>query len=135
MKRAILVTLSCILIITGLLAAISCSTPSETTQPPGTETQVKPTGTATAPGPDFKPVAVTIENFAYSPASLTVPVGTTVTWTNNEATAHTVTSKTGLFDSEIMNKGDTFSYTFSDRGVFEYYCTIHPTMNGIVTVE
>jgi plastocyanin len=135
MKKIILLTLSCMIIIAGLLAAISCGTSTQTTTTaPGTGTQVKPPPGSTT-GPDFKPAAVTIENLAFSPASLTVPIGTTVTWTNNDATAHTVTSKTGLFDSGIMNRGDTFSYTFNDQGVFEYHCTIHTTMNGTVTVE
>jgi plastocyanin len=121
MKRTILLTMSCVLVITGLLAAISCGTSTQTTtQPPGTQTQA---------------AAVTIQNLAFSPSALTVPVGTTVTWTNNDSTAHTVTSKTGLFDSGIMNQGATFSFTFNNKGVFEYHCTIHTTMNGTVTVE
>ncbi len=127
MKRTILLTMSCILIIVGLLAAISCGTSYQSTTPP-------PTTPTQGPGTP-QTNAVTIQNLAFSPAALTVAVGTTVTWTNNDATTHTVTSKTGLFDSGPLNKGGTFSYTFNSKGVFEYHCTIHPSMNGTVTVQ
>lgn len=81
---------------------------------------------------------------AYSPLELTVPVGTTVVWTNDDAIAHTVTSGTsdgssgsadGIFDSGFMNAGDTFSYTFDEPGEFPYFCLPHPWMIGKVIVE
>ena len=84
---------------------------------------------------------VTIENFAFMPAELTVPVGTTVVWTNEDSVAHTVTAgtpdspDTALFDSGDMNQGDTFSYTFDEPGSFAYFCTIHPNMTATVIVE
>ncbi len=78
---------------------------------------------------------MTIENLAFSPAALTVPIGTTVIWTNNDATTHTVTSNTGLFDSGSLNNGATFSFTFNTKGTFEYHCTIHTTMHGTITVQ
>jgi plastocyanin len=78
---------------------------------------------------------VTIENIAFSPSSITVPVGTTVTWTNKDSFSHTVTSDTGLFDSGEMSQGSTFSHTFNDKGTFSYHCTIHTTMHGTVTVQ
>jgi plastocyanin len=79
---------------------------------------------------------VAIENFAFAPAALTVPVGTTVTWTNQDSDAHTVTStgKGGPLNSKAMNTGDTFSYTFTKAGTFPYLCTIHPFMTATVTV-
>jgi len=128
MKRNILLTVSCVLIIVGLLAAVSCGsstpattpTPGTTTPPPTTQTQAN---------------AVTIQNLAFSPATLTVSVGTTVTWTNKDSTTHTVTSNTGLFDSGFLNNGATFSFTFNTKGTFEYHCSIHTTMHGTVTVQ
>jgi plastocyanin len=121
MKRTILLTLSCMLIITGLLAVVSCSSSSQTTTPP-----------ATTPSQSN---AVTIQNLSFSPANITVSVGTKVTWTNKDSVTHTVTSDTGLFDSGQLSPGSTFSYTFNNKGVFNYHCTIHATMHGTVTVE
>jgi plastocyanin len=119
-----------VLIIAGLLAAVSCGKSSS----PTTGTQVKPPPGSTT-GTDFKPASVTIENLAFSPASLTVPIGTTVIWTNNDFTTHTVTSDTGLFDSGSINNGGSFNHIFNDKGVFNYHCTIHAEMKGTVTVE
>jgi len=121
MKRTILLMLSCMLIITGLLAAISCSSSSQTTTP----SETTPTQSS----------AVTIQNLSFSQANITVSVGTKVTWTNKDSITHTVTSDTGLFDSGPINNGGTFSYTFNNKGVFDYHCTIHPTMKGTVTVQ
>ena len=128
MKRMVFLALSCVLIIAGLLGAISCAkpyqTPTQTPTPTSTPT-VTQTGNA----------AVTIQNLAFSPATLTVSAGTTVTWTNNDSTTHTVTSDTGLFDSGQMSPGSHFSHTFNDTGTFAYHCTIHTTMHGTITVQ
>ena len=81
---------------------------------------------------------------AYTPRTATVPVGTTVTWTNEDAVLHTVTSGTsdgtsgspdGLFDSGDMATGDTFEHTFDSAGTYDYYCAPHPWMRGTVVVE
>ena len=77
---------------------------------------------------------IEIEDFAYAPASLTVKVGTTVTWTNKDNVRHTVTSDTGVFDSGLFGKDASFSFTFTEVGVFPYFCTPHPYMVATVTV-
>ncbi|GAB2743134.1 cupredoxin domain-containing protein [Kitasatospora kifunensis] len=80
--------------------------------------------------------AVTIRNFAFSPAALTVKAGTTVTWTNTDPDAHTVTSKQGSggpLNSAPLTTGATYSYTFTAPGTYPYFCTIHPFM--VATVE
>jgi plastocyanin len=91
-----------------------------------------------APAADDTPVAtdtIKIENFAFSPAVATVKVGTTVTWTNNDTDPHTVTSMdNGPIKSPTMQQGDTFHYTFTTPGKFEYLCTIHPFMTATVVV-
>ncbi|MBV9315678.1 MAG: cupredoxin family copper-binding protein [Pseudonocardia sp.] len=91
-----------------------------------------------APGPADAPVAtnaVTIQNFAYSPATVTVKAGTTVTWTNKDQDPHTVTSMNGgPLQSPTLNTGDSFRYTFKTPGRFEYLCTIHPFMTATVVV-
>ncbi len=82
-------------------------------------------------------VSVEIRNFSFLPSELTVRSGTTVTWTNNDTMAHTVTTLNGSaqsFDSGIVNPGGTFTHTFTQQGVYHYYCMIHPFMLGNVTV-
>jgi plastocyanin len=77
--------------------------------------------------------SVKIVDYAFQPDPLTVSAGTTVTWTNNGAVAHTVTG-TG-WGSSTLQPGSTYTYTFNTPGVYPYHCSIHPTlMNGTVTV-
>ena len=71
----------------------------------------------------------------YDPSSLTVTAGTTVTWVNNGSTAITVTSPDGLFDSENVAAGGSFSYTFDTPGTFRYFCVPYPHMKGVITVQ
>ena len=80
---------------------------------------------------------VTIDNFAFSPATVTVNVGDTVTWTNAEGGGipHTATSDTGAFDTGSIADGASAAITFSTAGTFPYHCTIHPTMLGTVIVQ
>jgi plastocyanin len=77
---------------------------------------------------------VTIDGFAFTPPELTVPVGTTVTWTNHHAANHTVTSDTGVFDSGTMAQGATFAFTFTEAGEFPYHCSIHSSMTAKIIV-
>lgn len=77
---------------------------------------------------------VTIDNMTFAPTNITVKVGDTVTWTNNDQMVHTVTSDDGVFDSGQMNTGETFSHTFTEAGTFPYNCTLHPNMRAQVTV-
>lgn len=78
--------------------------------------------------------AVSITNFKFTPPSLTVPVGTKVTWTNNAQIDHTTTSNTGVWDSGHIAKTKTFSFTFTKAGTFPYHCMIHPSMKGTIVV-
>ncbi len=70
----------------------------------------------------------------FSPASLTVSVGDTVTWLNTDSMTHTVTSDTGAFDSGLLSPGDRWSYTFTQAGTYAYHCTPHPQMTGTIVV-
>ena len=79
-------------------------------------------------------VAVTIADFAFSPNVLEIPAGTTVTWTNNDAAPHTATSTDGVWDSAILNTGDSFSVTFDEPGTFDYICSLHPNMTAQIVV-
>ena len=79
-------------------------------------------------------VAISIEASAYSPADVTIKPGTTVTWTNTDTTMHTVSSDNGDFDSGQLQPGGKYSYTFPDRGTFQYRDNVHPTMYAKVSV-
>ncbi len=79
--------------------------------------------------------AVTIQNFAFSPASITVAAGSTVMWTNKDAVAHTTTSDAPGWDSGPLAQNASFSQTFNTKGTFSYHCKIHPNMVASVTVQ
>jgi plastocyanin len=79
--------------------------------------------------------AVKIDNFVFGPQTLTVPVGTTVTWTNSDDIPHTSVSTDGVFKSKVLDTDEKFSYTFTKAGTYPYYCTIHPKMTGKVVVQ
>ncbi|CAN5549075.1 hypothetical protein BH23CHL10_BH23CHL10_00970 [soil metagenome] len=78
--------------------------------------------------------AVEIADFAFAPATLTITVGDTVTWTNQDAVAHTATSTTGVFDSGDLEQGESYAVTFTAPGTYDYLCTPHPSMTGRVVV-
>ena len=78
---------------------------------------------------------VKIDNFSFGPAALTVPVGTTVTWTNRDDIPHTVVSTDGVFKSKVLDTDEKFSFTFSKAGSYPYFCSIHPKMTGKVIVQ
>jgi len=78
---------------------------------------------------------VKIDNFSFGPGTLTVPVGTTVTWTNRDDIPHTVVSTEGAFKSKVLDTDEKFAYTFSKVGTYPYFCSIHPKMTGKVIVQ
>ena len=82
---------------------------------------------------------VDIQGFAFSPDTITITKGTTVTWTNKDSAAHTVKGigaalTSGTFSSGTLNQGQTYSQTFNEAGTFDYECSIHPSMKGKVIV-
>jgi plastocyanin len=90
-----------------------------------------------AVGAQWKPqtLEVKIDNFSFGPGTLTVPVGTTVTWTNRDDIPHTVVSTDGVFKSKVLDTDEKFSFTFSKTGTYPYFCSIHPKMTGKVVVQ
>lgn len=78
---------------------------------------------------------VFIQSFAFNPETITVTVNTTITWTNKDAVAHTVTSDIGIFDSGTINSNATYTHQFTVAGTYNYHCTIHPTMLAKVVVQ
>jgi plastocyanin len=76
---------------------------------------------------------VVIDNFKLP--SLTVKVGDTVSWTNEDGAPHTATANGGSFDTDRLETGESGSFTFTSAGEFDYFCAIHPSMKGKVIVE
>jgi len=94
--------------------------------------------TAATTAPAAAPVNIDVQGFKF-PANMEVAKGTKVTWTNKDTAAHTVTSgtrptKDGKFDLALA-AGSTVSFTFTDAGTFNYFCTLHSSMNGTITVK
>jgi plastocyanin len=85
--------------------------------------------------PTAATAGVKIDNFVFGPQTLTVPVGTTVTWTNSDDIPHTSVSTEGVFKSKVLDTDEKFSYTFTTVGTYPYYCTIHPKMTGKIIVQ
>ena len=84
--------------------------------------------------PPASSATVSIKNMAFNPVSLSISTGTTVTWVNNDTTAHTVTADDGSFNSGTIATGAKFTWTFSTAGTFAYHCTLHTEMTGTVVV-
>jgi LPXTG-motif cell wall-anchored protein len=95
----------------------------------GARKRDEPTAVAAASG------AVTIVDFSFSPGTITINEGDTVTWTNNGPTPHSATSSNGAFDTGIFPAGQSRSHTFDQAGTFSYICTPHPNMHGTVIVQ
>jgi plastocyanin len=77
---------------------------------------------------------VSIDNFTFQPAELTVKAGSTVTWTNHDDIPHTAVSA-GKFRSKTLDTDDSFSFTFTAAGEYKYFCSLHPHMTGMIKVE
>ena len=125
----------------GALSLAGCSASPPAAQPsvtfgpgaggmPGMPGPPSGTGSPAAAAGD----QVTIDNFAFAPATLTVKAGTTVVWTNHDEEPHTVAASDGSFHSPGMGTGATYSHTFGAAGKFDYVCSIHPMMHGSVVV-
>ncbi len=109
--------------------------PDPTETPTPTATTSAPAGTPTsaptaAPAPQAR--ASVIQGFALE--SMTIPAGTTVTWTNADSAPHTATADNGAFDSGTLS-AQAFSHTFAAAGVFDYHCRIHTGMRATITVQ
>jgi len=80
-------------------------------------------------------VEVSIDNFSFSPATIKVKAGTTVTWTNRDDIPHTVVANDKSFKSKVLDTNDKFSFTPTKPGTYPYFCSIHPKMTGTLVVE
>ena len=95
---------------------------------------VMPASSATADSP-APIVDLKITKFAFAPKEITVALGTKIIWTNHDETPHTVTSNDKSFASKGLDTDDKFEHTFASEGDFNYICTVHPFMTGVVHVR
>ena len=107
------------------------STTSTTARPATTTTTVLSTTTTRANAT----LGVAIQDFSFQPSSLTIKAGDRVVWTNQDSADHTVTADDGSFGSPNLSQGETYSHTFAQAGTYGYYCALHPSMHGSVTVN
>ncbi len=108
--------------------------PAPAEEAPAPEPAPAPAEEAPAPAPGGTVHQVTIEGFAFSPAEITIKVGDTVTWTEQDAVHHTATAG-GIWDSGDLGQGQTHSETFDEAGTYSYICNYHPSMKGKIIVE
>src|SRR6202166_1226585 len=111
--------------IVGLLATVMGATLRLTAGSPN----------SSAKTPQPAAAEVKVDNFSFGPTTLTVAVGTTVTWTNRDDIPHTIESTEKVFKSKVLDTDEKFSFTFDKAGTYPYFCSIHPTMTGSVVVQ
>ena len=80
-------------------------------------------------------IEVKIDNFTFSPERVTVKAGTTVTWVNEDDIPHTIASSAKLFKSKALDTDDSYAFTFTTPGEYQYFCSLHPHMTGTIVVE
>jgi plastocyanin len=119
-------------------AAAATATPATETATPTEAGTAAATATVAAGGCTdgaTGSLIITVAGFAFSPTAISVPAGTAVTWTNSDATTHTVTSDDGTtFDCRPLSAGTSMTFTFATAGTYAYHCAIHPTMKATITV-
>jgi plastocyanin len=93
-------------------------------------TQAAAPAAPAAAGADVK-----IDNFSFTPATLSVAVGTQVTWTNGDDIPHTIVTEDKTIKSKVLDTDEKFTYTFDKPGTYSYFCSIHPKMKGTVVVQ
>jgi|SRR5271157_1142989 len=128
-------------VIVLLLAVLLAGCTAQQSTAPATTAPALTVQQTTAPSGQPGSISVVIQNFAFSPQTVTVPKGTTVTWTNQDGVNHTVvnaktdtSADSTLFKSDPLATGQSFSFTFSTPGTYPYHCSIHPGMTGTVIV-
>jgi len=140
-KKHIKPVLVCLVALSALILLAACGGGSTDTIPTtGATSTPSATAAQTGKGQTVMIITDSSGSFAFSPATLTIKAGTTVTWKNTTAVAHTVTSDDGTsFDSGTTNpiaaQSGTFSFTFTTPGTFAYHCEIHPFMKATIIVQ
>jgi len=127
---AVLATVFCALTATtGVEEVFAFGAPAQA------KTQASTPATTQAAVPAGNVVEVKIDNFSFSPQTLTIKPGTTVIWTNRDDIPHTVVSDDKVFKSKVLDTDEKFTYTFDKAGNFPYFCSVHPKMTAKVIVQ
>ena len=127
-KKSLIVIIIVIVLAGGGIAYVASSSK------PAKHDEMKPTATANADQP-AEANAVVISNYSFNPTPLKVKKGTKVTWTNHDIAKHNIVVDSGTGPgSELIGKGQTYSYTFDTVGTYKYHCEPHPYMHGVVEV-
>jgi plastocyanin len=142
MKKSIWIVIIIVIVVGGAAAVLATrkksSSDTMANMPAPTASADASTSTDTSTAAPVASSAITIQNFAFSPASTTVKKGTTVTWTNQDSTTHTVigdgSNTPSGFGSSQLRQGAKYSFTFNTAGTYAYQCGIHPSMQGTITV-
>jgi len=133
-RRAAVVAAATVIVVALSVLIGACgdvgSSDTTVTTAPGSGSSA--TAPATSGGSEVK---VIMTNRSYDPETVTIKVGDTVTWVNEDAPQHDVVADNGEFKSDLFDKGQTFSFTFTQAGTYPYHCSIHPGMTGTVIVE
>jgi 3',5'-cyclic-AMP phosphodiesterase len=121
----------------AILKGAAATAASKASSQPPTNTQTPQAQSAPASGDSSSSevVQVSIDNFAFTPQTLTVKKGTGVAWTNHDDIPHTVDHDDHIFASSVLDTNQKFEYAFKEPGKFPYYCRLHPKMTGTVVVE
>lgn len=145
MNKTILISIIVVILIVlvgGYYLLYGTATPNNTIYAPNASvtpntntpaTNTPPATTTPTPQPQNLTASISIKNFSFNPATLNVKAGTTVTWTNNDSMPHQI--KSTAFNSAALSNGQTFSFTFSTAGEYDYSCAIHPSMLGKIIVS
>lgn len=137
-QKSTIVGLATVLVVVAIIIFVVSGKKTDTAKSTDSSRSAATSETAKSANPDATATSsVTISNFAFSPANITVKAGTTVTWTNNDDVGHTVTADSASSDapdSKSFTKGETYSYTFKKAGTYTYHCQPHPYMHGTVVV-
>lgn len=129
---------ACLLALAAVPAFAACGSDGAATSAGGTVALQEPADkpAAAAAPPTGAIIRVGLEDSQFAPATITAKVGQTITWTNSDAIAHTVTATSDAsFDSGTLEAGGTFSYVVKRAGTIDYVCDFHPGMTGTVTVQ
>lgn len=133
MKNILIIVIIVIILAAGVYyfsqkTAVAPSPAAPAANTPAADTSAK----TTAPATNTNTINITIKNFAFTPAELNIKKGDTIVWTNDDSAPHQI-SGSGI-QSEILSKGQSFSFTFGATGTFDYICSLHPSMKGKINV-
>ena len=134
MNNKIIIGIIALVVIVGGAFLVMSQSSKMQTQQQGSTSQTQP-ATQNGSSPVMAKNAVTIQNMAFSPATLTVKVGDKVTWTNQDSVGHSATADDNSFDTGVIAQGQSGSTTFSKAGTYTYHCKVHPSMTATIIVQ